>query len=112
MQHAIDEIEQAAAQQQHLRYKLRLYVTGATPKSSRAIANIKAICEEYLPARYDLEVIDLYQRPTIAREEDVLAVPTLVKSLPLPLMRLIGDLSDLEHVLAGLDIHPVTREEE
>jgi circadian clock protein KaiB len=85
-------------------YVLRLYVTGMTPRSTEAIATIKAICEQYLQGRYDLEVIDLYQRPALAKDEQIIAVPTLVKKLPHPLRKLIGNLSDEERVLLGLDL--------
>lgn len=85
-------------------YVLRLYVTGMTPRSSRAIATIKSICEEHLDGRYDLEVIDIYQHPMLARDEQIVATPTLVKKLPKPLRRFIGDLSDEERVLFGLDL--------
>ena len=86
------------------RYVLRLYVTGMTPRCMEAFANIKAICEEHLSGRYDLEVIDIYERPRLAKDEQIIAVPTLVKRLPAPLRRLIGDLSDEERVLLGLDL--------
>lgn len=86
------------------RYVLRLYVTGTTPRSTRAIENIKQICEAHLPDRYDLEVIDIYQNPAAAREGQILAAPTLVKLLPEPLRRVIGDLSNHERVLAGLSL--------
>src|SRR5262245_29641441 len=79
------------------RYSLRLFVTGATPRSSRAIGNIRAICEQMLPGRFDLEVIDVHQQPWLARHEQVLAAPTLIKRLPLPLRRLVGDLSNRPH---------------
>ena len=85
-------------------YILRLYVAGRTPKSVLAIANIKKICEENLQGRYELEVIDLYQQPTLAEGEQIVAVPTLIKKLPLPLRRIIGDMSDTERVLVGLDL--------
>lgn len=85
-------------------YELRLYVTGATPRSTRAIANIRNICEEHLAGRYDLEVIDVYQQPDLARSERIVAAPTLVKRFPLPVRKLFGDLSDKEKVLNGLDI--------
>jgi circadian clock protein KaiB len=98
------QIEDAAAQQGKEVVVLRLYITGATPKSARAIANIKRICDEYLPGRYKLDVIDLYQYPEATREEDVIVAPTLIKRLPLPLKRLLGDLSNRERVLKGLDI--------
>ncbi len=87
-------------------YRLRLFVTGTTPRSIRAIANIRRICEERLKGRYELEVIDIYQRPTLAKTEQIIAAPTLVRLLPLPLRRLIGDLANTERVLMGLDIRP------
>jgi circadian clock protein KaiB len=85
-------------------YVLRLYVGGMTPKSTRAITNIKAICEEYLRGRYELEVVDVYQQPMLAQGEQILAVPALVKKLPLPLRTMVGDLSNTERVLLGLDL--------
>lgn len=85
-------------------YVLRLYITGMTPRSTRALAIIRAICEEHLRGRYDLEVIDIYQHPALTRDEQIVAVPTLVKKLPVPLRRLIGDLSHTERVLMGLDL--------
>src|SRR5690349_17432565 len=85
-------------------YVLRLYVTGMTPRSLEAISSIKAICEEHLEGRYDLEVIDIYQHPALAKDEQIIAAPTLVKKLPAPLRRLIGNLSMTERVLLGLDI--------
>jgi len=86
------------------RYKLRLFITGTTPRSTRAIENMRRICEEKLQGRYDLEVVDVYQNPEATRELQVVATPTLVKILPEPLRRIIGDLSDEERVLAGLDL--------
>jgi len=83
---------------------LRLYVAGTTPQSTRAILNIQQICEEYLKGIYRLEVIDIYQRPQLAKDEQIIAVPTLVKKLPLPLRRVIGSFSDSERVLVGLDL--------
>jgi circadian clock protein KaiB len=88
------------------KYVLRLYVTGATSRSRRAILNINAICNECLQGRYDLEVIDIHQKPSLAKDEQILAAPTLIKHLPLPLRRIIGDLSDRERVLFGLDLKP------
>jgi len=85
-------------------YQLRLFVTGTTPRSARAIQNIRAICEMYLPNRYDLEVIDIYQHPEHVRAEQIVVTPTLVRQWPHPARKLIGDLSDTERVLAGLDI--------
>ena len=86
------------------RYVLRLYVTGMTPRSTEAFASIKALCEERLQGRYELEVIDIYQHPQLAIDEQIIAVPTLVKKLPAPLRRLVGDLSNEERVLLGLDL--------
>ena len=85
-------------------YNLRLYVAGQTPKSLSAIANLKAICEEHLAGRYTVEVIDLLQSPQLAAGDQILAVPTLVRHLPPPIKRVIGNLSDTERVLVGLDI--------
>jgi len=86
------------------KYVLRLYVTGMTPKSTQAIQNIKKICDEELHDRCDLEVIDIYQRPVLARGEQIIATPTLIKKLPLPLRRFIGDMSDTERIVLGLDL--------
>jgi circadian clock protein KaiB len=91
------------------RYKLRLFVTGSTPRSTRAIQNMKQICDENLKGHYDLEVIDVYDDPEATKELQVIATPTLVKILPEPLRRIIGDLSDKERVLAGLNILPLHR---
>src|SRR5665213_3617119 len=86
------------------KYVLRLYVSGSTSKSALAVENIKRICEQHLKNRYDLEVIDIYQQPNLARDEQIVALPTLVKRSPLPLRRLIGDLSNHKRVLIGLDL--------
>ena len=96
--------ESAGAGRTTERYVLTLYVTGATGRSLRAIANIKAICEEHLKGRYDLEVVDIYRQPAGLREDQIVAVPTLVKKLPVPLRFLVGDLSRTEQVLRGLDL--------
>ncbi len=85
-------------------YVLRLYVSGSTAKSALAVENIKRICEQHLKNRYDLEVIDIYQQPSLARDEQIVAVPTLIKRSPPPLRRLIGDLSNLRNVLAELGL--------
>ena len=87
-------------------YVLRLYVAGTTPKSIRAVASIKEICESSLKNRYDLEVIDIYQQPVLIKGEQIIAAPTLVKKLPLPLRKFIGDMSDTERILVGLDLRP------
>jgi circadian clock protein KaiB len=86
------------------RYVLRLYVTGTTLRSSRAIANIRALCDEYLTGHYDLEVVDIYQQPAAVAEEQIIAAPTLIKKSPKPLKRMVGDLSDREKVIVGLDL--------
>lgn len=86
------------------RYILKLYVAGRSPKSVNAVANIKRLCEAHLPGRYVLDVIDLYQQPQLAQGEQIIAVPTLIRKLPSPLRRVIGDLSSTERVLVGLDI--------
>lgn len=101
------EFERCLRERGHERYVLRLYVTGMTARSTDAIAAIQAVCTEHLEGRYTLEVIDIYAQPTRAREEQIVVAPTLIKLLPLPLRRLIGDLSDKERVLLGLDIQPV-----
>ena len=85
-------------------YVLRLYVAGTSAKSVRAVANIKEICEDSLKDRYDLEVIDIYQQPVLLKGEQIIAAPTLVKKLPPPLRRFIGDMSDTERILVGLDL--------
>ncbi len=103
---ATGAFEQTLANPGRSQYELRLYVAGMTPRSARAIANIKEICEEHLKGRYDLQVIDLYQQPVLAEGHQIIAVPTLIKKLPLPLRRIISDLADRERVLIGLDLKP------
>jgi circadian clock protein KaiB len=88
-------------------YKLQLFVTGSTPRSTRAIENMRRICDQNLRGRYDLEVIDVYQNPEATKDLQIVATPTLVKILPEPLRRIIGDLSDNDRVLAGLNLTPV-----
>jgi circadian clock protein KaiB len=103
------EIEKTVSQAPSTpRYVLRLYVTGATALSRRAILNINAICRENLAGTYDLEVIDIHQKPTLAKDEQIVAAPTLIKKLPLPLRRIVGDLSDRQKVLLGLDLRRKT----
>ena len=87
-------------------YVLRLYIAGTSSRSMRAVANIKEICESSLKNRYDLEVIDIYQQPVLTKGEQIIAAPTLVKKLPLPLRKFIGDMSDTERILVGLDLRP------
>ncbi len=86
------------------RYALRLYVTGATSRSMEAIVRIKAFCESNLKDRYDLEIIDIYQRPQLARDDQILAIPTLIRSLPSPLRQFIGDLGKMDRILVGADL--------
>ena len=87
-------------------FLLRLYVAGQTPKSMTAFANLKNICEEHLAGRYQIEVVDLLKNPTLARGDQILAIPTLVRKLPEPVRKIIGDLSNTERVLIGLDLLP------
>ena len=89
-------------------WELRLYTAGQTPKSVQAFNNLKRICEEYMPGRYHIEVIDLVQNPRLAKEDQIVAIPTLVRKLPEPLRRIIGDLSDTERALVGLQLRPRT----
>lgn len=98
------KIERAAAAHRGAHYVLRLYITGTTPQSTRAIVNIRKICEEHLAERYDLEVINIAEHPTLAAGEQIIAAPTLIKKLPLPLRRFIGDMSQPERILLGLDL--------
>ena len=98
------EFERAQVRAQKTPYVLRLYVTGTTPQSARAIANIKRLCEVYLKGRYELDVVDLYQQPELAQGEQIIVAPTLVKKSPLPQRRIVGDMSKSERVLAGLDL--------
>lgn len=102
----LERFEEAVAGADEERYLLRLYVAGTTPSSMRAIANLKKVCEEELKGRYDLEVVDIYQQPEVAEREQLIAVPVLIKKLPAPLRRVIGDLSDREKVLVGLNLKP------
>ena len=94
----------AAPRQKRAKYLLRLYVTGTTGKSVRAIQNVRRICEEHLQGLYDLEVVDIYKNLPLARGDQIIAAPTLIKRLPAPLRRIIGDMSSTERVLVGLDL--------
>jgi circadian clock protein KaiB len=97
-------LQKAARDRKSQRYLLRLYVTGMTPRSVQAIERVRALCGPELDGRYELEVIDIYQLPALARDEQIVATPTLIKVLPAPLRRFIGDLSNVEKVLFGLDL--------
>jgi len=98
------KVEQADSRSRQAKYVLRLYVSGSTFKSSRAVENIKRVCEQHLKNRYDLEVIDVYQQAKLARDQQIVAVPMLIKRLPLPLRKLVGDMSNRKKVLFGLDL--------
>ena len=101
-----EEFQKAALKQDRAKYVLRLYVTGMTPKSTRTIANVRKLCEEHLTGHYELDVIDIYQQLKLAKGEQIIATPTLIKKLPLPLRKLIGDMSDTERFLVGIDLKP------
>jgi circadian clock protein KaiB len=101
-----EEFADVAAKRDRAKYVLSLYVTGMTPKSTLAVANVQKLCEEHLAGRYDLKVIDIYQQPQLAKREQIIATPTLIKELPLPPRRLIGDMSDTERFLVGIDLKP------
>ncbi len=101
-----EKLVEKIAQAKDEKYVLRLYITGMTPRSSRAIENIRSVCDEHLQGRYDLEIIDIYQHPSLAQGEQIIAAPTLIKKLPAPLRRMVGDLSDTDKVLLGLDLRP------
>ena len=101
-----EAFDAAAAKREGGTYVLRLYVTGMTPRSTRAIANVRKLCEQYLEGAYELKVIDIYLQPQLAKEEQIFATPTLIKKLPLPLRKFIGDMSDTERFLVGIDLNP------
>jgi circadian clock protein KaiB len=101
-----DEFAKAAAERDRAKHVLQLYVAGMTTKSTQAVANVRKLCEKYLTGRYELMVIDIYQQPQLAKEEQIIATPTLIKKLPLPLRRLIGDMSDTAKFLTGLGLKP------
>ncbi len=105
-QSARSALEKAAKARASAKYVLRLYVAGINPRSRAAIQTISEICQQRLEGRYDLKVIDIYQNPVLAKGEEIIAAPTLIKKLPLPLRRLIGNLSDTDRILVGLDLQP------
>ena len=102
--HGLGTAAAASAESGHPVYVLRLYVTGTTPKSTRAIRNLTKVCQEHLAGRYELEVIDVYQQPMVAQTEQIIAVPTLLKKLPLPVQKFLGDLSNESQLVAGLGL--------
>ncbi len=99
-------LEKASWEKDRRKDVLKLYITSATPRSVKAIMNIRRICEEHLQGRYELEIIDIFQQPVLAEGEQIIAAPTLIKKLPLPLRRFIGDMSDTDKILIGLDLRP------
>lgn len=101
---ATERFERLVAQPDEQRYVLRLYISGLTPRSTEALAVIRTVCEDRLQGRYQLEVIDLFQSPDLAEIDEIIATPTLVKELPQPLRRLVGDLSNVERLLIGLNL--------
>jgi circadian clock protein KaiB len=103
--------KEALIKKEDEKYVLHLYVAGMGPKSIRAMDNIKRICEEYMPGKYQLEVIDIYQHPVFAKEGQIVAAPTLIKELPPPLRKLIGSMEDTERVLVGMDLKSKTSKE-
>ena len=107
LRNATEAFEQALKRSplRRAKYILRLYVTGSSARSLQAVQNLKKICEEHFPDDYDLEVIDIYENPAAAREEQIIAAPTLVKKLPKPLRRFVGDLSNTQKILVGLDLY-------
>src|SRR5271157_2413554 len=106
VQNQTEVFEEALKGSTNKKYALRLYVVGMTPRSTEAIVNIKKICEEHLKDRYELEVIDIYRQPVLAKGEQIIAAPTLVKKLPLPLRKFIGSMADVDRILVGLDLKP------
>jgi len=102
----VRKLKKKAKELKQEKYILKLYVTGMTPRSMKAITNIREICEEHLKGRYELEIVDIFQQPVLAKGEQIIAAPTLIKKLPLPLRRFIGDMSDEEKILLGLDLRP------
>lgn len=90
-------------------WELRLYVAGQTPKSLRAVENLQRLCEEHLPGRYKIEVVDLLKNPRLAKEDEIVAIPTLIRKLPDPIRRVIGDLSNVEKALVGLQLRPTNK---
>jgi circadian clock protein KaiB len=106
-QTSTEEFEKSTARADPVKHLLLLYIAGMSPKSSRSIANVRKFCEENLKGRYELKVIDIYQQPNLAKEAQIIATPTLIKQLPLPLRKLIGNMSDTEKFFVGIDLKPL-----
>jgi circadian clock protein KaiB len=104
---SLEELERSSEPVASEVFELRLYVAGQTPRSVAAFANLKKICEEHLPGRYNIEVVDLVKHPHLAAGDQILAIPTLVRKLPQPIRKIVGDLRDTERALVGLQIRPV-----
>jgi circadian clock protein KaiB len=102
----LETLEAAVSREKRQKYLLRLYVAGTTPRSQEAIRAVTALCEQHLAGRYELEVVDIYQQPTLAKGEQIIAAPTLIKRLPEPLRRFIGSMANKEKILVGLDLRP------
>jgi len=100
------ELAAAVKRSSKQKYVLKLYITGMTPRSTKAVMQIREICEQHLQGRFELELIDIFQHPVLARDEQIIAAPTLIKQLPHPIRRIIGDMTDTERVLIGLDLKP------
>jgi circadian clock protein KaiB len=107
---SVEIFEEAIKGSDTVKYVLRLYIAGVSPRSSQAVQNIKRICDEHLEGRYDLQVIDILQHPVLAAGEQILAAPTLIKKLPPPLRRFIGNMANVEKILLGLDLQTVEKE--
>lgn len=105
-QNQYEAFDRALTRASKTKYLLRLYVTGATPRSTQAIEQIKRICEDHLKGRYSLEVVDVYQQPVLARGQQIIAAPTLIKHLPAPLRKFIGNMASADRILLGLDLRP------
>lgn len=105
----VKENKTSKARQKEEKWELRLYIAGNTPKSMTALANLKRYCEEHLPDKYTLEVIDLLKQPQLAAGDQIFAIPTLVRKVPVPMRKIIGDLSNEEKVLVGLNLRPVKK---
>ena len=100
----LEEFEKLVAELSQPLYLFRLYVSGASPRSAQAITNIRSICDKYLPGKYELEVVDVYQQPGATKEAQIVAVPTLIKELPLPRKKFVGDMTDVEKIVVGLKL--------